>query len=310
MEFSVPVTLPMSSPSTYGTQVFPIQKFNNLSRLSSLNMSYHRELNSPFPIHLANLTSLSSLSLISCHLHGSVPYMPQLKELNLHSNPDLHVNLTRIFNRRWPTLQFLRISSTKVTGSFLNLISNVPLLETLYASNSSIQGPIPKSICQISFLRDLYLDGNNFTGTIPSCITMLRYLDRLDIRNNSIEGNVSLPFLINKLNLTILDISSNKLTVAADQHLHIYPFLKIRRLMLVSCNLTGMLPTYICNLSHLEILDLSRNTLTGTIHSCIHKLKNLRSLDFSHNNLHGLLPLPGQNTKFYNLAHIPSVPII
>ncbi|XP_026378529.1 receptor-like protein EIX1 [Papaver somniferum] len=283
--------------------VFPIQELNNLSSLSSLNMSYNLELNSSFPVHLAKLTSLSSLYLLSCSLHGSVPYMPQLTELNVYSNPNLHVDLAQMFEHKWPKLKFLRISSTKVTGPFQKLISNVPLLEFLYASGCSIQGPIPESLCEISFLRDVFLQRNNFTGTIPSCITRLRYLNRLDISNNSIEGDVSLPSLVTKLNLTSLELGSNKLTVSIDQHLYLYPKLKFKVLGLRSCNLTGLFPTFICNLTDLEMLHLQDNNLSGTISSCIYKLKNLRSLDLSHNNLHGPLPLPCNNAKLYNLAH-------
>ncbi|KAI3906940.1 hypothetical protein MKW92_001899 [Papaver armeniacum] len=263
--------------------IFPIQELNNLSSLSSLNMSYNLELNSSFPVHLAKLTSLSSLYLLSCSLHGSVPYMPQLKELNVYSNPNLHVDLAQMFEHKWPKLKFLRISSTKVTGPFQKLISNVPQLEI--------------------HPRDLFLQRNNFTGTIPSCITMLRYLNRLDISNNSIGGDVSLPSLVTKLNLTSLELGSNKLTVFVDQHLYLYPRLKFKVLGLRSCNLTGLFPTFICNLTDLEMLHLQDNNLSGTIYSCIYKLKNLRSLDLSHNNLHGPLPHPCKNAKLYNLAH-------
>ncbi|KAI3971905.1 hypothetical protein MKW92_021634 [Papaver armeniacum] len=266
--------------------IFPIQELNNLPSLSSLNMSYNLKLNSSFPVHLAKLTSLSSLYLLSCSLHGSVPYMPQLKELNVYSNPNLHVDLAQMFEHKWPKLKFLRISSTKVTGPFQKLISNVPQLEFLYASGCSIQGSIPESLCEISFLRDLFLQRNNFTGTIPSCITMLRYLNRLDISNNSIGGDVSLPSLVTKLNLTSLELGSNKLTV----------FVAVMQS-------DRIIPTFICNLTDLEMLHLQDNNLSGTIYSCIYKLKNLRSLDLSHNNLHGPLPHPCKNAKLYNLAH-------
>ncbi|KAI3843967.1 hypothetical protein MKW92_001068 [Papaver armeniacum] len=283
--------------------VFPIQEFNNFSRLSSLNMSFNPELNSSFPEHLAKMTSLSSLYLTRCNLHGSVPYMPQLEELDVGNNTALHVDLVQMFERKWPKLKSLRISTTKVTGQLFNLISNVPILEFLKASSCSIQGPIPESICKLSSLREIFLQRNNFTGTMPSCITMLKYLDRLDISKNFIGGDVSLSSLFTKLNLSYLKLGPNKLTVSIDQDLDLYPNLKLKVLGLASCNLKGLFPAFICNLTDLETLQLSGNNLTGTIPSCINKLKNLMSLDFSSNNFHGPLPLPCKNAKLYNLAN-------
>ncbi|KAI3938966.1 hypothetical protein MKW92_050630 [Papaver armeniacum] len=282
--------------------VFTIQEFNNLSRLSSLDMSYN-PISSPFPVSLANLTSLSILHLSSCHLSGPVPYMPLLKELHVDQNSDLHVDLTRMFKNNWPVLKLLHVSETKVTGLFRKLTSNAPLLESLDASGCSIQGSFPKSICKLSNLRDLILSNNNYTGTIPNCITMLRYLIRFDIRDNAIGGNVSLSSFISKLSLTTLDLSSNKLIVATDQHLNLRPKIKLVVLGLKSCNLKGLFPTFICSLTHLGSLDLSDNNLTGTIPSCFYKLKNLIALDLSHNNLHGPLPLPSQNVFYYGLEH-------
>ncbi|XP_026420550.1 probable leucine-rich repeat receptor-like protein kinase At1g35710 [Papaver somniferum] len=283
--------------------VFPIQEYTNFSRLSSLNMSFNPELNSSFPEHLAKMTSLSSLYLTRCNLHGSVPYMPQLEELDVGNNTALHVDLAQMFERKWPKLKSLRISTTKVTGQFFDLISNVPMLEFLKASGCSIQGSIPKSICKLSSLREIFLQRNNFTGTMPSCITMLRYLDRLDISKNFIRGDVSLSSLFTKLNLSYLKMGPNKLTVSIHQDLHLYPKLKLKVLGLASCNLKGLFPDFICNLTDLENLQLSGNNLTGTIPSCMNKLKNLMSLDFSSNNFHGPLPLPCKNAKLYNLAN-------
>ncbi|KAI3916733.1 hypothetical protein MKW92_046777 [Papaver armeniacum] len=52
---------------------FPIHQFHNLSRISSLMMSFNYGLNSQIPVQLANLTSLSILDLSDCGLHGLVP---------------------------------------------------------------------------------------------------------------------------------------------------------------------------------------------------------------------------------------------
>ncbi|XP_026438564.1 receptor-like protein EIX2 [Papaver somniferum] len=305
----------LSSCSISGP-LFAVNSYHNFSRLSSLKMNYNYKLASPFKMQLANLTSLSIFELSNCQLHGSVaiPHLPQLKVLDVTYNPNLHVDLTRMFKHQWPKLQKLWISGTKVNGSFLHLVSNVSSLVSLSAASCSIQGSLPPSfynlsqlqhltlynnsitgdvhslISNLKYLYHLDLSHNKFQGTIPSGITKLQYLGFVDLSKNSIEGNVSLASLINEMNLTSLDLSSNKLTLDIDQPLHMYPILRLERLLLGSCNLKRFPTSIICNLTHLWLLELSHNNLTGAIPSCLFRLKYLHSLDLSHNNLSGVIP--------------------
>ncbi|KAI3925336.1 hypothetical protein MKW92_018498 [Papaver armeniacum] len=84
------------------------------------------------------------------------------------------------------------------------------------------------------------------------------------------------------------------LTVVIDEHLNLYPNLKLKELTLASTNLKGSL-NFTCHLTNLVSLDLSHTNLTGTIPSCLFKLKQLGSLDLSNNILSSILPLPPQN---------------
>ncbi|KAI3835771.1 hypothetical protein MKW92_025119 [Papaver armeniacum] len=366
--------------------VFPIHQFHNLSRLSSLNMN-RNYLDSRIPLQLTNLTSLSILELNGCNLRGSVPYLPQLEELDVSGNTDLRPDLPRMFDqRKWPKLQKLQLSATDAIGLIPSSISNAPLLEFLSVSGSfyfhqfsvtgfnpmqvslpnsiynlsrlqhldlsgteikspihssisnlsrlqhldlsetamtssihsfmsnlknlrfldlssnNIIGTVPTSICQISSLQHLDLRKNNITGTVPSCITNLRNLSFFDVSENSLRGTLSLISLINELNLSYLDLNSNKLTVIIDKHLYPSKVILVH-LGLQSCNLKGFIPTFICNFTHLEDLDLSVNNFRGDIPSCISNLKNLYSLDLSSNRLHGPLPLLPQGVGIINLSN-------
>ncbi|KAI3903107.1 hypothetical protein MKW92_005714 [Papaver armeniacum] len=179
-----------------------------------------------------------------------------------------------MFQRQWSKLQRLSISDTNVNGSIPISISNAPLLVTLSAHSSSLQGYIPISI------------------SLPSCFTELKNLTFLEISRNSIGGTISLINFINELNLTYLDLSSNRLTVVIDQRFHLYSKFKLEYLALPSCNLKGIFPTFICKLPHLYHLDLSDNYLEGVIPSyCISKLQISGSFNLSNNKLHGPLPL-------------------
>lgn len=247
-------------------------------------MSRNYGLNSPVPQYLTNLTSLSILELSGCDLRGSFPQLSQLKELYMSWNYDLHVDLTKMFKHSWPKLQTFSISQTKVTGSFRNFVSNAPRLVNLNAPYCYIQGSIPKSICKISSLQKISLNHNKFTGSIPSCITDLENLNLFDVRSNSIKGKVSLISLVNKLNLTFLDLSSNRLTVVIDRHLVPSKF-ELETLNLRSCNLKGVIPPLICSLTHLKELDLSNNMLTGHIPSCIFEFKNANRFQWANDGL-------------------------
>ncbi|KAI3943656.1 hypothetical protein MKW92_006000, partial [Papaver armeniacum] len=314
------------SSCNISTTIFP--EFHNHSRLSSLIMNYNPNFQSTIPVQLDNLTSLSKLHLKRCNLQGPIPYLPQLRELYAGDNSGLYPKLSRMFVKQWPKLQGLDISSTKVMGPIPSSISsNAPSLVGLIAPSCSIQGSIPSSICNISSLEALFLSSNNLTGTIPHCVTKLRNLMYFDVVNNSIGGNVSLISLINELNLHTLTLDPNNLTVVLDDSQHLSKF-QLQKLSLKSCNLKGLIPTFICNLTLLESLDLSINSLTGAIPFCIFKMNNLIDLDLSqnnlqgtlphilhmkfekytrlnlsHNNLHGALPLPPKDINTFDLSH-------
>ncbi|KAI3903118.1 hypothetical protein MKW92_005725 [Papaver armeniacum] len=310
--------------------IFPINGFHNLSRLSSLKLSQNSGISLNLPVQLGNLTSLSTLDLSNCGLEGSViPYFPQLKELDLSGNSNFHPDLVRFFQHQWPKLQRISLSFTNISGSIPSFISNAPLLVSLDAGYCSIQGTLPSSIYNLSRLQTLELAGNNITGYIDSSISKLKFLNYLDLATNKLQGfipksicnmfslhilslhsnnitgtipgcisklrnltgNVSLISLLNELDLTSIDLrSSRRLTVVIDQNFSSYSKFKLDSLVLPSCNLKGLFPTFICELSNLRRLNLSHNHLTGVIPSCVSKLKNLYIFDVSKNKLSGHLP--------------------
>ncbi|KAI3941007.1 hypothetical protein MKW92_037621 [Papaver armeniacum] len=232
------------------------------------------------PSSISNAPVLVTLSASSCGIQGSLP--------------------SSIYNLS--QLQHLDLSNNNITSSIHPSISNLKDLNFLNLSDNNFQGPIPNSVCEIFPLQHLDLKHNNITGTVPRCITKLRNLSVFDVSENSIRGKVSLVSLINELNLTTLGLSTNKLTVVIDRHLHPSKF-KLEKLGLGLCNLKGFIPTFICNLTHLKELDLSYNNLTGAIPSCISKLENFSYLDLSNNELRGPLPLPPHGVDLFDLSN-------
>ncbi|XP_026430986.1 leucine-rich repeat receptor protein kinase EMS1-like [Papaver somniferum] len=93
-----------------------------------------------------------------------------------------------------------------------------------------------------------------------------------------------------------------KLNVVIDKHLNLYPNLKPKKLKLTSTNLKGS-PTFICNLTGLVVLDLSRTNLTESVPSCLFKLKYLNELHLANNMFSGILPLPPRNLSAFDLSN-------
>lgn len=174
------------SQSYISSSIFPIV---NLSRLSFLNLSRNHDLYSEIPVQMANLTSLSILDLSGCNLQGSIPYLPQIKELHVRKNYNFLPNLSRMFQHHWPKLRTLSISSTNVSGSIPVSISNAPSLVSFDAVGCSIQGSLPSSISNLSGLQSLDLSRNSITDNIPISICEMVSLQQLYLSRNNLTGS-------------------------------------------------------------------------------------------------------------------------
>ncbi|XP_026441684.1 receptor-like protein 9DC3 [Papaver somniferum] len=255
----------------------PIRELLNLSRLSNLQMNFHRNLDSPIPTQIANLTSLSVLELAGCdNLYDPVPYLPQLQRLDVRQNYNLYLSFTSMFERQWPKLQALWTSSTVVNETIPSSISNAPMLVSLFASGCSIKGSLPATISSLSKLQYLDLSSNSFT-----------ILDTLDLSDNNLMGAIP-SCLFQNQNLTILDLSKNNLhgTLPRAFHFDDNHFMSIN----LSRNfLEGSLPVP----SRMNMaFDLSQNQFTGGVPFEVgERLSNARHVLLSSNQLSGRIPL-------------------
>ena len=101
---------------------------------------------------------------------------------------------------------------------------------------------------------------------------------RLDLSN---QGLAELPkSVLQRTDITELDISNNKLTGALPAEIRLLTNLKI--LNASNNNMTGV-PAEIGQLQNLEVLDLANNKLTGLPNE-LGNLKNLKTLNLSGNN--------------------------
>ncbi|KAF3778107.1 Receptor-like protein 12 [Nymphaea thermarum] len=240
----------------------------NLPSLTELHLSSNM-LTGSIPSSLLNLLSLVVLVLANNRFNGSLPnffnQLPKLTYLQLDNNC-----FSGIIPSSISTLSALlvaHLSSNSINGTmdlspfmslqileFLDLSNNRGLTE-LVPSNSSYSyvGSVQflalnLSSCNIdSFppfpqvnLGTLDLSNNRVRGKVPSWSWRNFYLESLLLNHNNIDGFEA--------------VNGSSL-----QNSQIAYFSALNNLIV------GEIPTFICNLTELEALDMSNNGLTSTI---------------------------------------------
>ncbi|GMP55207.1 hypothetical protein CsSME_00020090 [Camellia sinensis var. sinensis] len=261
----------------------------NLTQLRELHLD-GVNISSPLPRAFLNLSSLTSLSLCACQLHGkfseNIFHFPNLQELDVHGNSELTGKLPN-FNVT-SSLQFLDLSFTSFFGQLPESISNLKALNTLYLINSSFSGSIPASFGNLTQITKLGIWSNNFSGQIPSSISNLAKLTFLDLSRNNFNGQIP-NSLGNMSQLTLLYLYSNKLTGPIPSYT--VGLSKLTILQLYDNSLNGTIPSSLFALPSLTYIDLSNNTLHGPIPRSVYELQNLTSLSLSSNHLNGVVEL-------------------
>ncbi|XP_034212923.1 receptor like protein 22-like [Prunus dulcis] len=257
-----------SLPSLKGLGLGDNQLSGNIIEFQSRSLSWlflrNNKLDGLIPGSIYELENLQYLGLSSNNLSGTVEFekfskLQNLRRLNLSFN-HLSLSFNHLRNNTWPQLQLLDLSSCNIS-EFPYFLRAAPNLHTLSLSHNRIQANIPKWLLDLGKDSLSYLDlsHNSLTGTVgPLWWKNLYYLD---LRNNSLQGELPIP----SPSASYFFISNNQFT--------------------------GEIPLRICNLSSLQILDLSSNKLSGKIHQCIGNFsQSLSVLNLRNNKFHGVIP--------------------
>uniref|UniRef100_A0A2N9EIC9 Leucine-rich repeat-containing N-terminal plant-type domain-containing protein n=1 Tax=Fagus sylvatica TaxID=28930 RepID=A0A2N9EIC9_FAGSY len=235
----------------------------NLTRLEHLDLTWVN-ISSTVPNIFANLSTLRSLYLEDCGMHGEFPIdifmLPNLRVLNMNYNEDL--------TGSWPdfhywssSLEDISLQATSFLGNIPPSIGNLIQLFFVLLDSNHLTGPISFGLANLTQLVFLDLSLNRLTGSIPSLIGNLTKLCWLGLSDNEFQGQF--PISISNLNnLNILDISNN--------------------------NLSGTF--LICNMTSLQILEVSDNYFSGSLPQCLHNMLELRMISLEGNQFQGLLP--------------------
>ncbi|XP_065627590.1 LOW QUALITY PROTEIN: receptor-like protein 9DC3 [Quercus suber] len=286
-----------------------VEKFPNMEELYLTQV----DISSTVPNNMANLTSLTSLVLRECGLHGEFPagifQLPNLEVLSVRFNANL-TGYVPEFNRSSPLKQ-LWLAGTSFYGELPNSIGDLKLLNSIDVRDCNFSGPVPSSLgnltelitLDLSFnkfnrgtldwigkqtkLKELGLANLNLNSSIPFFIQNLTQLDSLRLSNNGLHGSIpNWMWNSSKKTLWNLDLSNNFLTGFHQLPL-ILPWTNLRGLDLRNNKLQGSLPIPSPSIISYSV---SNNTLTGEIPQMICNLSSPVALDLSYNNLSGMLP--------------------
>ncbi|KAB5514753.1 hypothetical protein DKX38_028659 [Salix brachista] len=218
-------------------------------------------------------------------------------------------------------LEHLDLGYNRLNNSILSYLDWFSSLKTLDISYNRLEGLIDLKECP-SNLEALYLSGKNITKVVAlggptnlsalylnnitaygsSFQTLLQSLGAfpnlttLGLGDNDLRGRILGDAFLNLKNLELLDLSYNTLNSSnIFQTIRIMTSLKTLRLW--DCSLNGQLPTGLCDLNHLEDLDISYNDLSGFLPPCLANLTSLQQLDLSSNHL----KIPMSLSPLYNL---------
>ncbi|PHT99202.1 hypothetical protein BC332_31809 [Capsicum chinense] len=284
--------LDLSYNNFFGSPISP--KFSELSSLTHLDLSYSG-FTGVFPAEISHLSKLQVLRIWTVDPYGLRlgPYnfelllknLTQLRYLDLYS-----VNISSTIPLNFSSyLTTLQLPDTQLHGVLPERVFHLSNLEDLSLPYNSLTGLIPSNVSELQNLFVLYLSSNNLNGTIPSCIFSLPSLQYLDLSNNSFSGKIQEFKSNNKVYFA--SVKQNQLQGPIPKSL--LDLQDLQFLILSQNNFSGQIPSTVCNLKTLELLDLGSNNLNGTIPQCLGEMSGLMVFDLNNNRLSGTI-----NTTF------------
>ncbi|KAL3753052.1 hypothetical protein ACJRO7_000448 [Eucalyptus globulus] len=283
----------------------------NLVRLTHLDLGYN-QLVGEIPLSFQNLMELRFLTLRSNQLSGKIPSLLgrliQLIDIDLSFN-QFHGEIPNtIFQLQG--LHTLNLNSNNLSGTVkLDMFSEAENLQVLGLSSNKLSLIVEANITHQYYA--LGLGSCNLNG-FPEFLQDQDYLFFLDLSYNSISGQVPEWFLnVSTRNLRHLNLSGNFLTsfaqdpvifkweqlVVADLRFNELqgsvpiPAPEMWYYFISNNRLSGEISPLICNLSSIQMIDLSYNHLTGFLPQCLSNLSGtLEVMSLQSNNFIGKIP--------------------
>ncbi|GLT82348.1 hypothetical protein SLE2022_007340 [Rubroshorea leprosula] len=192
-------------------------------------------------------------------------------------------------------LTFLNLGGNDIASSQIpESISSLKRLQYLDLSSNRLSGSLPSQLGNLTSLRFLDLSGNRLSGSLPSLLGNLSSLRFLDLGSNEFHSVENLEWLSRLSLLKYLDLSGIDLSKVNNWLQLVNKLPHLTTLRLNSCNLLDVTPQPLPmnnSSTSLAVLELYDNNLTATMFQWLFNFSNsLVHLDLSDNQLQGLIP--------------------
>uniref|UniRef100_A0A8R7QMU5 LRR receptor-like serine/threonine-protein kinase GSO1 n=1 Tax=Triticum urartu TaxID=4572 RepID=A0A8R7QMU5_TRIUA len=246
------------------TGSMPTTLVEPLRNLSWLNLADNK-LTGDVPQWIGELTKLTTLILAFNKLHGIIneghlSHLDMLEELFLSDN-----TIAITLSPTWiplPSLRIIHLRSCQLGPKFPMWLRWQTHVVSLDVSNTSISDMVPDWFWRAaSSVVYLNIRNNQITGILLSTMEFMR-AEVMDFSSNQLGGSIpKLP-----INITYLDLSRNNLVGPLPLD---FGAPRLRTLVLYDNIISGAIPSSLCKLESLRLLDLSRNNLNGSITDCL-----------------------------------------
>ncbi|GJV35192.1 leucine-rich repeat protein [Tanacetum coccineum] len=273
----------------------------NLSRCSNLVKLWLNEnmIAGSIPKEMSLLSKLAQLEIDDNNLTGGIPpFLGNITSMELFSavgNPFGGSSIPDTLGL-WKNLKEFYSGRCNLYGSIPHSIFNLSLLVNFSLANNHLTGSLPSEIGnQLPNLEHLQLRDNELTGVLPPSISNCSKLRVLEMSNNSFSGKLTIDFSkLRDINRIYLSDNNFHGRGEADDMRFINSLKNCTKLVWLdinNCNLIGMLPISIGNLSdQLRFLSLRHNQLFGSLPSSIGSLVGLTRLHLGQNQFKGEIP--------------------
>ncbi|KAL9664545.1 hypothetical protein QQ045_019949 [Rhodiola kirilowii] len=239
------------------------------------------------PRELADLPFIQEIDLARNYLNGTIP--PEWGKTRL---------------------QILALLGNRLSGSIPKEIGNISTLTELNLEINQLSGPLPPELGNLSRIQRMLLASNNFTGEIPATFAKLTTLTDFRLGDSFFSGKIP-NFIQNWTNLTKLVLQGSGLAGPIPSGISLLTSLKdlritdlngtegafpplenmkLKTLILRSCNIVGELPSYLGSMTSLKLLDLSFNKLSGKIPESFSRQTETDYIYLTGNSLNGSVP--------------------
>ncbi|XP_059449494.1 receptor like protein 27-like [Corylus avellana] len=266
---------------------------SSFSKLRSIEVLYLDEnnLEGTIPSSFSELKSVELLGLGGNNLEGTIPSsfseLKSIEHLYLNEN-----NLSGMLDFDM-FLNFKNLTSLDLSSNNLTLLtkanSNDTLqqFETLDLSSCNLR-KFPDFLRNQNKLSFLHLSHNNLQGLIPKWFynASIESLEFINLSENFLVGFEQSPIVLPWSKLSSLDLGNNSLQGSLPIPPPSTTIYRVQRNFI-----REMSSLLICNLSSLELLDLSYNNLSGMLPPCLGNFSSpLLVLQLRSNDFHGTIP--------------------